>query len=325
MIEYLLFFLGFFFLLVGAHYLIEGASALAKRMGWPPIIVGLTVLAFGTTMPEFFVTVFAAIQGSTELVLGNIVGSNIANILLVLGIAAILYPLTVEKRTIWKEVPFALLAAIVLFVVSNDRIIDNSGVVYSALTRVDGIIMLLFFFIFLAYVLQLALGQQKKVYKKELKPKMKYYKFTVIALMIVAGILGLFFGANWIVTGALAITSKLGLSEFLISATIIAIGTSLPEIVTIVTAALKHKSDLAIGNIIGANVFNVFYVLAITAIISPIRLPPLINIDMIFLIFVSFLLFAYLFIGHKRQLVRWQGIAFLILYVLYLISVFIRG
>jgi len=323
MLEYVLFVIGFFFLLAGARYLIEGSSSFAKRMGLPPLIVGLTILAFGTSMPELVVTLISAFRGSTEFALGNIVGSNIANILLVLGIGALIYPITVESSTIWKEIPFGFLAAIVLFVVANDKFIDNSGITYSALTRVDGIIMLLFFVIFMVYIYELARKHKKKAFKEEVG--LKYYNGWVIALMIFSGMLGLYFGGKWIVDGALAITSSLGWSEFLVASTIVAIGTSLPELVTTITAALKKEMDLAVGNLVGSNLFNIFYVLALTSVISPIKLPPLINIDIIFLIFVSLLLFVYLFIGEKRRLHKWQGLAFLILYVMYIVSVFIRG
>ncbi|MFH1456120.1 MAG: calcium/sodium antiporter [archaeon] len=323
MLEYILFIFGFFFLLAGARYLIEGSSSFAKRMGLPPLIVGLTILAFGTSMPELVVTLVSAFRGSTELALGNIVGSNIANILLVLGIGALIYPITVKSSTIWKEIPFGFLAAIVLFVVANDRLIDNGGITYSALTRIDGIVMLLFFVIFLVYIYELARKHHKKAFKEEVG--MKYNNWSIIALMMVSGMLGLYFGGKWIVDGALAITSALGWSEFLVASTIIAVGTSLPELVTTIIAALNKEVDLAVGNLVGSNLFNIFYVLALSAVISPIKLPPLINIDIIFLIFVSLLLFVYLFIGEKRKLHKWQGLAFLILYVMYVVSVIIRG
>ena len=236
MLEYILFVVGLIILVKGADFLVDGSSVLAKKLGVPTLIIGLTVVAFGTSMPELVVNVFAALEGSTGIAFGNIIGSNISNILLVLGITALIYPISVHRSTIWKELPFAVLAVVVLFIVSNDFIIDGLNVF--SLTRVDGFIMLIFFAVFLLYIFS-SIKRNKKIWKDK-KIEIKQRNNIVIALMIIGGIAGLFLGGKWVVDGAIYIANQFGLSEFLISATIIAVGTSLPELVVSVRAAMKE-------------------------------------------------------------------------------------
>lgn len=250
---------------------------------------------------------------------GNIIGSNIANILLVLGIVAIICPIKVKHSTVWKEIPFALLAVIVLFIVSNYLLIDKINI--TSLTRVSGLVMLCFFGIFIYYTIELA--KRNKAQLEDKKMEIVRSKNYTIFLMILVGLVALYFGGKWVVEGAVFIAQQFGLSEFLISATVVAIGTSLPELVTGITAARKKDVDLAIGNSVGSNIFNIFWILGITALIAPVIIPSFINLDM--LILATFLLFLFLFIGKRHELERWQGILFLILYLAYIVFIIIRG
>jgi cation:H+ antiporter len=321
MITYILFVIGIILLIKGAGWLVNGASSFAKKLRVPTLVIGLTIVAFGTSMPELVVNIISAIKGTTEVAFGNIIGSNISNILLILGIMAIIYTLKVDRSTIWKEIPFAFLAVLVLFIVSNDFIIDKVSVF--SLTRVDGLIMLCFFVIFLYYAFELARRNKAQLETKNIE--IKTHKGHLSFLMIGIGMIALFLGGKWTVEGAVYIAQQFGLSQFLISATIVAIGTSLPELVTSITAALKKEVGLAVGNIVGSNIFNIFWILGITSIIAPVTIPSFINVDIIFLIFVTFLLFIFMFIGRKHELQRWQGIFFVLLYIGYIAFLIIRG
>ena len=321
MIEYILFIVGFGLLIKGADCLVEGSSSLAKKFGVPSLVVGLTVVAFGTSMPELIVSIFSAFEGVTDVAIGNIVGSNVANILLILGLTALIYPLKVHHSTVWKEIPFSLLAVIILFIVANDLMIDKLS--FSSLTRIDGILMLCFFAIFLYYVFEMAKDKRSKL--RDRKLEIMEYKSHKIFLMLFFGVIGLFLGGKWVVDGAILIARQAGMSEFLVSATIIAIGTSLPELVTSLTAAIKKDVDLAVGGVVGSNIFNTFWILGITSVISPIVLPAFINFDIIFLILITLALFLFMFIGKKHEMNRWQGILFIILYIAYITFIVMRG
>jgi len=320
-IEYILFFIGIFLLVKGADYLVEGASALAKRLGVSTLIIGLTIVAFGTSMPELIVNILAALQGATEVAFGNIIGSNISNIFLVLGITAIIRDIKVHYSTTWKEIPFSLLAVIVLFVISNKFMIEGLRVPF--ITRVDGIILLLFFLVFIYYAFLVVKRSRTEIEKETINiPKRNLF---MIWLMILGGLIALYLGGKWTVEGAIFIAQQFGLSQFLISATIIAIGTSLPELVTSITAALKKDVDLAIGNIVGSNIFNIFWILGITSIIRPISIPTFINIDIIILGIATLALFLGIVIGKKHSLDRKEGVAFVFAYIVYLAFLIIRG
>lgn len=321
MIEYVLFLIGILILIKGADFLVEGASTLAHRMRVPTLVIGLTLVAFGTSLPELIVNIFAAIKGSTDIAFGNIIGSNIANILLVLGIVAIISPIKVKRPTIWKEIPFCLLAVVVLFIASNYLLIDKINII--SLTKVSGLIFLCFFVIFLYYTVNLAKKSKRQLDKEDVE--IKTYSGRKIFLMVFAGLVCLYFGGKWIVDGAVLAAKQLGLSEFLISATILAIGTSLPEVITGITAARKKETGLAVGNVLGSNIFNIFWILGVTALIAPIAIPQFINMDMIFLGGATFLLFLFLFMGKKHELERWQGLAFILLYIFYIVFIVIRG
>jgi cation:H+ antiporter len=315
--EYLLLVVGIVILVAGASYLVKGASALAKNLNIPALVIGLTVVAFGTSMPELLINLWASAAGSSQIALGNVIGSNLINILLILGMTSLVYSIRVKKSTIWKEIPFSLLAAVVLLVLANDFVLDGSG---SVLSRVDGIILLLFFLLFMYYTYELALKKEARV-----RTDFETYKPVVIAFMILGGSVGLFLGGKLVVDNATTIATSLGLSEFIISATILALGTSLPELVTSIVAALKKNVDLAVGNIVGSNIFNIFLVLGISSIVNPIAIPSYINFDLVAVIFATGILFAFALWGKKWRLLRWQGAVLVVLYVVYLMMILLRG
>ena len=227
--------IGFVFLIKGAGFLVDGASAIARRFHVSDLVIGLTVVAFGTSTPELLVNIVASIKGNTEIAVGNVLGSNIANVLLILGVSAVIFPLAVSKSTVWKEIPFNLLAVVVLGLLANDKLLDGSNV--SILSRIDGMILLSFFVIFLYYTGSIA---QKIEGMEDLTPVKKTGIFTSLFLLIL-GLVGLIFGGNWIVTSASQIALKLGMSQSLIGLTIVAVGTSLPELATSAMAAYKKK------------------------------------------------------------------------------------
>lgn len=317
---YLLIIVGFILLVKGADYLVDGASSLAKRFKIPDLIIGLTVVAFGTSAPELIINVLASLQNNTQIAVGNILGSNIANIFLILGITAVIYPLKIKENTIWKDIPLSLLASIVLGILLNDALID--GAISSALTRTDGLILLIFFIIFLLYTFGAAKNGNivdKNQETKKLLGNIKTFLF------IAGGLTSLFIGGKFVVDGAVQIAKSYGVSEFLIGVTVIAIGTSLPELVTSIMAALKKNPDIAVGNIVGSNIFNIFFILGISATISPLPFNPINNIDVIIMIATNFLLFFAMFIGKKHLLEKWQGACFVIIYFGYIYYLVLRG
>ncbi|MBK8983271.1 MAG: calcium/sodium antiporter [Ignavibacteria bacterium] len=313
MISILFLIAGFIFLIIGANKLVEGASSLASKLGIPDIVIGLTVVAFGTSAPELVVNVMASVNGNSDLVLGNVLGSNIFNVLGILGITSMIYPLTVKTDTTWLEIPMSLLAAVALFFLVSDVSFDGANSDF--LSRTDGIVLLLFFSIFLVY--NIKVSQNESSYETENnKIEFTYLKSF---LYLIIGLTGLVAGGNLIVRGAVDIATMIGLSERVIGLTIVSIGTSLPELATSIAAVKKKNVDIAIGNVVGSNIFNIFLVLGISVVVSPFR----INQDSMFDIYVNILagilLFAFIFIGRGRQLVKWEGFLFLSIYLVYLI------
>lgn len=314
MLIYLLFIIGFIILVKGADFLVDGASSLAKKLKIPAIVIGLTIVAFGTSMPELVVNVFSSISGNSDIAIGNILGSNIANILLILGISAIIFPLSVTKNTTKKEIPLSILAGLSLFFMANDIFFDGGHV--SVLTRIDGIILLLFFSIFLYYTFSISkLPKETKTEEDEIKE----YSIWLSILFIIIGLVALIVGGKWIVDGATHIARLFNVSESIIGLTIVAIGTSLPELATSAVAAMKKNSDIAIGNVVGSNIFNIFFILGISSIIKPLPFNFNDNLNIIMTILTSFLLLGFVFIGKKYKIERWQGIVFVLIYISYII------
>jgi cation:H+ antiporter len=318
---YILFFIGFVALIKGADWLVSGASSIASRYGISALVIGLTIVAFGTSAPELAVNILASLQGSTDIAIGNILGSNIANILLILGISAMIYPLAVQKGTVWKEIPFALLAVVVLAFLANDVLIDGDTV--SSLSRIDGLILGSFFAIFLYYVFSTAkVSANTDETESERPEQMSYAKAF---LLVIGGMAGLVVGGKWIVDGAVAFASGFGVSEALIGLTVVAIGTSLPELATSAVAAYRRNVDIAIGNVVGSNIFNIFWILGVSSIIKPLPFSPDSNVDVMMTVFVTILLFLALFVGRRHLLERWQGGVFVLIYIIYIVYLVMRG
>ncbi len=322
-LTYFLLPVGFVFLIKGAGFLVDGASSIAKRLGISALVIGLTIVAFGTSAPELIVNIFASIQGNTDIAIGNILGSNIANILLILGICAVIYPLAVKRSTTWKEIPLALLAVVLIGFMVNDAFIDGSA--FSGLTRIDGVVLISFFIIFLYYTFNISRvkGTDSSMDAKTEAP-VSQYSLLRSCLMIGAGLVGLTLGGKWVVDAAVAIATSFGISEALIGLTVVAIGTSLPELATSATAAYKKDTDIAVGNIVGSNIFNIFWILGVSSIINPLPFPSLLMRDVIMTIAATLLLFIFLFIGKRHILERWQGVCFIALYVGYVVFLIVQ-
>ena len=309
--------------------MIDGSSSIAKKFNISSLVIGLTIVAFGTSAPELIVSAVAALKGSTGIALGNIIGSNIANTLLVLGIAAIIYPLIVKKDIVNKQIPFSLLAIVAVGILINDFLIDY--VSPSSLTRIDGLILILFFSIFIYYTFSISKAKEgvlegiKEDYRLSGSDEIKTYNNFVSIGMIIAGLVGLFLGGRWVVNGAIDMAKFFGMSEILIGLTIVAVGTSLPELAASAMAAKKGQADMAIGNVVGSNIFNLFWVLGVSAIINPIAYNLVLNIDMSILFAITVLLLFLIYTGKRNVLTRKEGITLLVLYICYLIFLVSRG
>lgn len=311
MLTYILFIIGFAVLIKAADLLVDGASSIAKRLQISPIVIGLTIVAFGTSAPELIVNIFASAGGNTEIAIGNILGSNISNVLLILGVSAMIYPLATKKNTVWKEIPLSLLAAMILGVMANDMLIDGGS--FSGLTRTDGIVLLGFFSIFLYYTFGIA-----KMSGETNNEEIRQFGYMKSTFYIIFGLAGLALGGKWIVDGAVKISGFFNVSQSLISLTIVAIGTSLPELATSAVAAYKRQPDIAIGNVVGSNIFNIFWILGISSVIRPLPFYPKSVVDILMTVFASLILFFVMFIGKKHTVERWQGIMMVLIYVGYI-------
>jgi cation:H+ antiporter len=316
MLTYILFVIWFVLLIKGADLLVDGSVSVAKKAKISSIVIGLTIVAFGTSMPELVVNIFASATGNTAIAIGNVLWSNIANVLLILWISAIIYPLVTKNNTIRREIPLSILAALVLWFLANDFLIDGNSR-YSWLTKIDGLILLSFFSVFMVYIFSIA--KEKDVVEVTEIDEIKKMSKRKSVLYIVLWLIGLAVWGKWIVDGAVHIATVLWVSESLIGLTIVAIGTSLPELATSAIAAYKKEADIAIGNVVGSNIFNIFRVLWLSAIIRPLPFSSLNNIDILMTIMISVLLFLGLFVGKKNVLQRREWILFVLLYVAYVV------
>lgn len=300
---------GFFFLIYGAEYLVKGSASLARRLGVRAFIVGLTVVAFGTSAPELVVNLFSAGSGVPDLAVGNILGSNIANILLILGVSALIAPIVIEKGTTWREIPFSLLGALVLLVVGSDYLIDRVGP--NMLSHADGLVLLLFFAIFVYYTFIATRTTGERGESVDVYSSWKSIGFIAI------GIAGLVLGGKFIVDSAVVIASAIGFSEHVIGVTVVALGTSLPELATAIVASMKKQVDLVVGNVVGSNIFNLFFVLGLTATVSPLPFSEAAFFDTLMVVGASLLLFIGMFVAGKQRLSRTEGVVYVLLYVGY--------
>ncbi|MDD4477078.1 MAG: calcium/sodium antiporter [Patescibacteria group bacterium] len=303
-------------LVVGAEAMVRGASSFAKKIGVSELVIGLTIVAFGTSAPELVVNIISAFKGASDIAIGNIIGSNIFNILLILGISAVIYPLSVKGNTVWKEIPFAILAVILVFVMGNDAIID--GLPFNAITRIDGFLLISVFIIFMFYIFSSAKNGAES-------EEVKIYNLPVSLFYILAGLGLLAVGGKVLVDNAVLLARLAGLSESFIGLTIVAAGTSLPELATSAVAAYHHKDDIAIGNIVGSNIFNVFWILGLTSVILPLPFNAAVNADILVCLAATLLLFLFMFVGAKKKLDRWQGIVFILLFLVYMVFLVKRG
>jgi cation:H+ antiporter len=319
MLVYFLFVAGFVILIKGADVLVNGSSSLARRFNVSDLVIGLTVVAFGTSAPELFVNIIASLNGNTGIAIGNVIGSNTANILLILGASSLVYPIRVTMGTVWKEIPFSLLSVIALGVMVNGQLINNTG--QNSLERSDGLLLLLFFIIFIYYTFSIASKMD------DVSGKVSVTEYTLFrsSIMIILGFICLTVGAKWIVDGAVHIAEGFGMSENLIGLTIVAFGTSLPELASSLAAAYIKNVDIAVGNVVGSNIFNILFVLGISSLIKPLPFAGSSNVDIAVVIFASLLLFFSMFTGKRHTLDRWQGALFLASYVIYITFLIYAG
>lgn len=302
---------GLLLILLGANGLTDGAASVAKRFHIPSIVIGLTIVAFGTSAPELTVSVSSALKGSADISIGNVVGSNVFNTLMIVGCTALFAPIVVTRNTLIKEIPLCILSGIALFICANDILLD--GGTENVLSITDGLILLCFFAIFLSYTFAIASNGSQTDEGEEIR-EMPIWKSV---LFIIGGLVGLIMGGNFFVEGASGIARNLGVSESVIGLTLVAGGTSLPELATSIVAALKKNPEIAIGNVIGSNLFNIFFVLGCSASITPLHLTGINNIDLLTLIGASILLWLVGVFFGKRTITRLEGSIMVLCYVAY--------
>lgn len=314
--------LGFVLLIKGADFLVNGASSLAKRFNVSDIAIGLTIVAMGTSAPELVINIISGAKpepGMDGIIFGNIIGSNIFNLFLILGVAALIYPITVQKNSLWKEVPYSLVITFVCFVLLNDTMFR--GAERDTMTMWDGIILLLMFGLFLLYIFL----NMKRTGEIEELEDIKIYGSIKTTLMILGGIAGLAFGGKLIVDSAIDISESIGIDKKLVGLTILAAGTSLPELATTAVAAFHKKSDIAVGNIVGSNIFNILLVLGLTAVShGPLQYDTVMNTDLYLVMIGTFMLFIFMFTFNKYKIDRSEGAVYLIGFVAYMAYLFMR-
>jgi cation:H+ antiporter len=320
---------GIYLLVKGANLFVDSASSLALRFKIKPIVIGLTIVAFGTSFPELSVNLLSALNGNTDIALGNVVGSNIANILLILGFSALFTKLSIEKNTTWKEIPLSFLGALFLLLFVSQQFLDsrefnqivnlNSENFFGSITFTHGIVLLLVFVIFLYYTFDLAKG------KNDDSTEIKDLPLNKSILLTIAGLVMIIFGGKFTVDSAVIMATMFGVSESLIALTIVAVGTSLPELVTSVVAARKGQGDIALGNVVGSNIFNIFFILGITATVKSIPVNFNNLLDILFLLIVTISTFLSILVMEKYRLGKKEGVAMLSLYIFYTIYLIHRG
>ncbi len=313
---YILLLIGFILLIKGADGFVSGASSIAKRYNIPSLIIGLTIVAFGTSAPEAAVSITAALSGQNDMAIANAVGSNIFNLSFVVGATALIHPIKVQKSTIIKEFPFVMLASVVLSILAHDT--RFQGYSENALTRADGLMLLALFIIFMYYLIEMAFTSKDDVIEEEIQvmPLGKSILYSIL------GVAGIIIGGDLVVNSASDIAITWGMSQNLVGLTIVSIGTSLPELVTSIVAARKGESDIAIGNAVGSNIFNILFILGISSFIHNIAVHPIVFVDMLVMLLIS--LITFIFASTKRSIKKGEGIVLITLYILYMIFIIIR-
>ncbi|MBL7856147.1 MAG: calcium/sodium antiporter [Cyclobacteriaceae bacterium] len=303
---------GFAILIKGADFLVSGASSAAKKFNISNIAIGLTIVSFGTSAPELMVSVLSALNGKTDTTFGNVIGSNNFNVLMILGVAGLIYPLVVQRNTVKYEVPLSLLAALVLYLLVNDEILWQSEV--NILSRIDALILMVFFALFMLYIYR----TMKKSSDLD-QESIKIYSTPMAIGMIVLGIAMLVGGGKLVVDSAVSIALAYNLSDKFIGLTILAAGTSLPELATSAVAAYKKNTDIAIGNVVGSNIFNIFFILSVTGFIKPIPFNTALNFDIEVFGTATIILMIFMFTINQRKLDRWEAFMLLMGYIAYTI------
>ena len=315
LISILLIIIGFIFLIVSADILVDGSSGIAKKFHIPEIIIGLTIVSIGTSMPELFVSITSALEGHSDMAIGNIIGSNLSNLLLILGLSAIIKPVIFQKETRLYEIPMCLFFTIILMIFCNFQ---------NGVSRIESIILLILFCIFLGYTVFMG-KKENQNNLIEIDGKEDKNNSTIKnIILIILGILGLKIGGDLTVNNAVNIANFFNISEKIISLTILAIGTSLPELVTSVTAAIKGNSDIAIGNIIGSNIFNILLIIGVSAVINPIKYNVTYNFDFSVLLISTIILAIFPFIPPKEKMSRANGIIYVLMYIMYLMVLLVK-
>lgn len=318
MLDIILIILGFVLLIKGADFLVDGASNIAKKFHIPEIVIGLTIVAIGTSMPELVVSVTSAIEGHSDIAIGNVIGSNIANMFLILGICSIIKPLAFKRETRLIENPITLILTIILFVLCNNGNYENAHLI----TKGEGIFLLVLCILYICYNIVMAkVGNQfdaEPITEAEEQPKI-----LKAIIDVIIGIIGLKFGGDLVVNSCVAIAERFGVSEELISLTIVAFSTSLPELITSITATRKGETDMAIGNILGSQIFNIVLIIGTSAFLCPINYSVEYNKYMIVLIMGTIMLSLFPFVGTKNKMTRSNGIPFVFIYALYMVSLVI--
>ncbi len=307
---------GLILVVKGADLLVDGAAKIARRFNISELIIGLTIVAFGTSAPELAVNIFSSIKGESDIVLGNIIGSNIFNLALILGIAGLIFPLKVQRNTVMKELPFALAVTAVFFLLANDQLFKTAA--QRRISRLDSLVLLALFALFIAYLV-LQLHKNRNNHDTAAAPSPLRQSILFISL----GFAGLFLGGELVVNNAVTISKIIGMSEKLIGATIVAGGTSFPELATSVVAAFKKHDDIAVGNVVGSNIFNLLFIMGISSLIRPVEYNLSFNTDLTFLLAASLIFFAAMFTGEKGKLDRWEAALLLALFPLYIIFIFL--
>ena len=312
--------LGLLLILWGANALTDGSSAIAKKWGVSDLIIGLTVVAFGTSAPELTISIISAINGKAGLAIGNVVGSNIFNVLVIVGVTALFQPIKIEKTIMTNEIPFVVLSSLILLVIGNSKILDSNPI--PEICRSDGIILLFFFLIFIRYTFSQVnkdSGEDNVSKQEDSNPKTIEMKFGKAIIWVILGLCALIFGGDRFVVGASGIASGLGVSDAIIGLTIVAAGTSLPELATSVTAALKGKTGIALGNVIGSNIYNIFLVLGCSATIRELPFGDINNVDLLVLSGGCILFWIFGWFFKERTITRVEGLLLTLCYIGYII------
>lgn len=314
LISIIFFVVGLYLLVKGADWLVDGSASIARRFGLSELFIGLTIVAFGTSMPELVVNLVSVFGGTPEVAIGNVVGSNVANIFLILGIAAIIAPLRVQSSTVWKEIPFSLLAAAAVLFLGFDAVLGGKE---SALTLGDGLMLISIFAVYMWYLIGMARADASAKDGSDDATSSTKFSMGAAILATLGGLVLLILGGKLAVDAAIDIALAVGMSTSVVALTVVAVGTSLPELATSVVAARKGQADIAVGNVVGSNIFNVFWILGISAVFGALPFSAGEFVPVLAAAFASLALFAFCFVGKRHTIQRWQGWVFLAVYAAY--------